>query len=144
MALWEFSAPNKHGMMRTRIVHTEGSLNTSPKFGSPQIVRRFKYKYTHPIYPPMIFKHEGKTYLMPKWKEVMEGTTLNDVEWVKPKPKVVVKQEPIVITSASSSSDKTYTTTYYPDSGKFWCDCPGMWRSGGNCKHVKQMRKENE
>ena len=38
MALWEFSAPNKHGMMRTRIVHTEGSLNTSPKFGSPQIV----------------------------------------------------------------------------------------------------------
>ena len=144
MALWEFSAPNKHGMMRTRIVHTEGSLNTSPKFGSPQNVRRFKYKYTHPIYPPMIFKHEGKTYLMPKWKEVMEGTTLNDVEWVKPKPKVVVKQEPIVITSASSSSDKTYTTTYYPDSGKFWCDCPGMWRSGGNCKHVKQMRKENE
>jgi hypothetical protein len=144
MALWEFSAPNKHGMMRTRIVHTEGSLNTSPKFGSPQIVRRFKYKYTHPIYPPMIWKHEGKTYLMPKWKEVMEGTTLNDVEWVKPKPKVVVKQEPIVITSASSSSDKTYTTTYYPDSGKFWCDCPGMWRSGGNCKHVKQMRKENE
>ena len=47
-----------------------------PKFGSPQIVRRFKYKHTHPIYPPMIWKHEGKTYLMPKWKEVMEGTTL--------------------------------------------------------------------
>jgi hypothetical protein len=144
MALWEFSAPNKHGMMRTRIVYTEGSLNTSPKFGSPQIARRFKYKHTHPIYPPMIWKHEGKTYLMPKWKEVMEGTTLDDIEWVKPKPKVAVKQEPIVITSASSSSDKTYTTTYYPDSGKFWCDCPGMWRSGGNCKHVKQMRKENE
>ena len=144
MALWEFSSPNKHGMLRTRIVHAEGSLTTTPKFGSPQIVRRFKYKYTHPIYPPMIWKHEGKTYLMPKWKEVMEGTTLNDVEWVKPKPKVVVKQEPIVITSASSSSDKTYTTTYYPDSGKFWCDCPGMWRSGGNCKHVKQMRKENK
>ena len=61
MALWEFSAPNKHGMMSTRIVHTEGSLNTSPKFGSPQIARRFKYKHTHPIYPPMIWKHEGKT-----------------------------------------------------------------------------------
>jgi hypothetical protein len=37
MALWEFSAPNKHGMLRTRIVHAEGSLTTSPKFGVNQI-----------------------------------------------------------------------------------------------------------
>ena len=31
---------------------------------------------------------------MPLWKEVVEGTTVNDVEWVKPKPKV--KQEPVI------------------------------------------------
>jgi len=142
MALWEFSAPNKHGMMRTRIVHTEGSLNTSPKFGSPQIARRFKYKHTHPIYPPMIWKHEGKTYLMPKWKEVMEGTTLNDVEWVKPKPKV--KKQPVVKTFKSSSSDEIYTTKYYPESGKYHCTCKGAWRSYGNCKHIQQMKKETK
>ena len=139
MALWEFSAPNKHGMMRTRIIHTEGSLNTSPKFGSPQIAKRFKYKYTHPIYPPMIWKHEGKTYLMPMWKEVVDGTTVDDIEWIKPQPKI--KQEPIVVMTASSSNaDKTYKTVYYPESGKFHCNCPGRWRAfDGKCKHIKAL-----
>ena len=142
MALWEFKAPNKHGMMRTRIIHTEGSLNTSPKFGSPQIVKRFKYKYTHPIYPPMIWKHEGKTYLMPKWEEVLDGTTLDDVEWIKPKPKV--KKQPVVKTFKSGSSDEIYTTKYYPETGRYHCTCKGAWRTWGNCKHIQQMRKENK
>ena len=142
MALWEFKAPNKHGMMRSRIIHTEGSLNTSPKFGSPQIARRFKYKYTHPVLPPMIWKNEGKTYLMPKWKEVLDGTTLDDVEWIKPKPKV--KKQPIVKTFKSGSSDSVYETKYYPESGKYYCSCPGSWRTWGNCKHIQQMRKENK
>ena len=142
MALWEFKAPNKHGMLRTRIVHTEGSLTTTPKFGSPQIVKRFKYKYTHPIYAPMIWKHEGKTYLMPKWEEVLDGTTLDDVEWIKPKPKV--KKQPVVKTWKSSSSDQIYTTKYYPETNRYWCDCPGSWRTRGNCVHIQKMRKENK
>ncbi len=142
MALWEFKAPNKHGMLRTRIVHTGGSLTTTPKFGSPQIVRRFKYKYTHPVLPPMIWKHEGKTYLMPKWEEVLDGTTLDDVEWIKPKPKV--KKQPVVKTWKSSSSDQIYTTKYYPETNRAWCDCPGSWRTRGNCVHIQKMRKENK
>ena len=142
MALWEFSAPNKHGMMRTRIIHTEGSLSTSPKFGSPQIARRFKYKYTHPVLPPMIWKHNGKTYLMPKWKEVLDGTTLDDIEWIKPKPKV--KKEPVIETHTSSSNaDKVYKTVYYPDSDKYYCDCTGRWRAFDNrCKHIKELEKK--
>ena len=145
MALWEFRNLNKHGNYRKRIIHTEGALNIPGSgFGPSVMVNRFKYKYEHPIMPPMIWKNNGKTYLMPLWQEVVKGTTVDDIEWIKPKPKIVIKQEPIVVTSTSSSSDKTYTTTYYPDSGKFWCDCPGMWRSGGNCKHVKKMRKDFE
>ena len=142
MALWEFKAPNKHGMMRTRIIHTEGSLNTSPKFGSPQIARRFKYKYTHPVLPPMIWKNEGKTYLMPKWKEVLDGTTLDDVEWIKPKPPQT--KQPVVKTFTSGSSNNVYETKYYPESGKYYCSCPGAWRTWGNCKHIIQMREENK
>ena len=142
MALWEFKAPNKHGMMRTRIIHTEGSLNTSPKFGSPQIARRFKYKYTHPVLPPMIWKNEGKTYLMPKWKEVLDGTTLDDVEWIKPKPPQT--KQPVVKTFKSGSSDEIYTTKYYPETGRYHCTCKGAWRTWGNCKHIQQMRKENK
>ena len=92
--------------------------------------------------PPMIWENNGKTYLMPLWQEVVEGTTINDIEWVKPKPKV--KQEPVIETHTSSSSaNKKYKTVYYPDSGKFYCDCPGRWRAFDNrCKHIKELEKK--
>jgi hypothetical protein len=78
---------------------------------------------------------------MPLWKEVIEGTTLNDINWIKPKPKKQpVKQKPVIETNVSGSGLGEYTTKYYPESGKFHCTCPGYWRSGGNCKHVKAMR----
>jgi hypothetical protein len=90
---------------------------------------------------PTLFKTNGKTYLMPIWKEVIEGTTLDDIEWIKPKPKV--KQEPIIETHTSSSSDKTYKTSYYPESGKFYCDCMGRFRArDGRCKHIKELEKK--
>ena len=97
MALWEFRNLNKYGNYRKRIIHTEGALSIPGSgFGPSVIVNRFRYKYEHPVMPPTIFKHNGKTYLMPIWKEVVDGTTINDIEWIKPKPKV--KQEPIIET----------------------------------------------
>ena len=144
MALWEFTNLNKHGNYRTRIIHTKGALSVPGNgFGPSVMANRFKYKYEHPIMPPMIWKNNGKTYLMPLWKEVVEGTTVNDVEWVKPKPKVVVKQEPITETYSSSSSDKTYKTSYYPESGKYHCNCMGRFRArDGRCKHIKALEKK--
>ena len=142
MALWEFKNLNKHGNFRTRIIHTKGALSIPGSgFGPSVIARRFKYKYEEPVMAPTLFKTNGKTYLMPIWKEVIEGTTLDDIEWIKPKPKV--KKEPITETHSSSSSDKTYKTTYYPESGKFYCDCPGRWRAFDNrCKHIKALEKK--
>ena len=145
MALWEFANKNKYGNWRSRIVYLEGALShPGGAFGKAVSARRFKYEYNHPVMPPTIFKHNGKTYLMPLWKEVVKGTTLNDVEWVRPIPKV--KQEPIVkISTSSSDPNITYKTIYYPDSGKYHCNCPGRWRAfEGKCKHIKQMEKENE
>jgi hypothetical protein len=143
MALWEFKNLNKHGNFRTRIIHTKGALSIPGSgFGPSVIARRFKYKYEEPVMAPTLFKTNGKTYLMPIWKEVIEGTTLDDIEWVKPKPKV--KQEPIIETHTSSSNaDKTYKTTYYPDSGNFRCTCPGSWRAADRrCKHIKELEKK--
>ena len=140
MALWEFKNLNKHGNYRTRIVYTNGALSIPGSgFGHSVFARRFKYKYEHPVMPPTIFKNNGKTYLMPLWKEVVEGTTVNDINWIKPKPKV--KKEPIIETHTSSSrADIEYKTTYYPDSGKFYCNCPGRWRAfDGKCKHIKKL-----
>ena len=143
MALWEFSNLNKYGNYRKRIIHTEGALSIPGNgFGPSVIANRFRYKYEHPVMPPTIFKHNGKTYLMPLWKEVVEGTTVDDIEWVKPKPKV--KKEPIVKTFASGSSNNVYETKYYPESGKYYCSCPGAWRSFGNCKHIKELRSKIE
>ena len=143
--LYEFQHYNKHGNIRTRIIPWPNgkAFGINPKgLGSYIGVKVFKYEYKHEILPPGLINAGGKKYIVPGWQEVLPETELNDIKWVKPKPKVVVKQEPIVVTSVSSSSNKTYTTTYYPDSGKFWCDCPGMWRSGGNCKHVKSLREK--
>ena len=140
MALWKFTNLNKHGNYRSRIIHTEGALSIPGSgFGSTIFANRFKYKYKGEVLPPTIANINGKTYLMPLWKEVIEGTTADDVEWIKPKPKV--KQEPIIETHTSSSNaDKTYKTAYYPESGKFYCDCPGRWRAFDNrCKHIKAL-----
>jgi len=143
MALWKFTNLNKHGNYRSRIIHTKGALSIPGSgFGPTIFANRFKYEYKGEVLPPTIANINGKTYLMPLWKEVIEGTTADDVEWIKPKPKV--KQEPIIETHTSSSNaDKTYKTAYYPESGKFYCDCPGRWRAFDNrCKHIKALEKK--
>ena len=142
--LYEFSNYNKHGNIRTRIIPwpTGKAFGINPKgLGGYIGVRVFKYKYKHELNPPNLMTLGDKKYIMPGWQEVLPETELNDIKWVKPKPKKVeIKKEPIVEVNKSSSSDKTYTTKYYPNSGKYHCDCPGTWRTGGNCKHVKGLR----
>tara|TARA_Y100000114_G_scaffold114540_1_gene108591 strand:+ start:16528 stop:16965 length:438 start_codon:yes stop_codon:yes gene_type:complete len=139
MALWEFRNLNKHGNFRKRIIYTDGALSIpGGAFGPSVMANRFKYEYREPVMPPSILEINGKTYLMPLWKEVVKGTTIEDVEWIKPKKK---RTEPIVEMHVSSSKpDISYKTTYYPDSGNFYCNCPGRWRAfDGKCKHIKAL-----
>lgn len=142
MPLWEFKNLNKYGNYRTRIIHTEGALSIPGiGFGPSVFVRRFKYKYEDPLIPPHILELNGKTYITPTWQEVEKGTTIEDIEWIKPKSKKK-RTEPVIETFTSGSSDNIYTTKYYPDSGKYYCNCPGSWRSQGNCKHIKELRNK--
>ena len=144
MALWKFTNLNKYGNHRSRIIYKPDgeSFGFNPKgFGSFINVQMFKYEYKHEVMPPGLIESNGKKYIVPTWKEVDPNTTLKDIEWIKPKPKVK-RSKTVIKTFSSGSSDATYTTKYYPDSGKFFCDCPGSWRSYGNCKHIKQMRNE--
>ena len=106
-------------------------------FGST-MVRRFQYDYEHPVMPPTILELNGKTYLMPIWKEVVEGTTIKDINWIKPKPKRI---EPIVeINVSGSNPDIKYKTSYHPSSGNYYCNCPGKWMAkDGKCKHIKAL-----
>tara|TARA_R110002167_G_scaffold2537_6_gene12772 strand:- start:520 stop:969 length:450 start_codon:yes stop_codon:yes gene_type:complete len=142
MPIVEFSNLNKHGNIRTRRFYQEKSnLSINPDGFGPFIAYRlFKYDIECSL-PPSIAKINDKTYLMPAWQEVIEGTTLNDINWIKPKPKKQpAKQKPIIETNVSGSGLGEYTTKHYPESGKFHCTCPGYWRSSGNCKHVKELR----
>ena len=145
MALWKFTNTNKYGTLRSRIVYKPDgeAFSHGPGFGPFVNVRMFRYKYKHEILPPALVTFGDKTYIVPTWQKVDPNTTLNDIEWVKPKPKVK-RSETVIRTFASGSSDATYTTKYYPDSGKYYCDCPGSWRSAGNCKHIKEMRNDKK
>lgn len=144
MPLWEFKNLNRYGNFRTRIIHTEKSLGLpGGKFGPIVFARRFRYKYEHSYMPPSILEINGKTYLMPLWQEVVKGTTINDIEWIKPKPKPVKKREVIKHTFESATSGSIYTTReYHNEDGsiKYTCNCPGVWRSKERkCKHIKSL-----
>jgi hypothetical protein len=144
MALWKFTNLNKYGNPRSRIIYRPDgeAFGFNPHgFGSFINVQMFKYEYKHEVMPPGLINIGEKRYIVPTWKEVDPNTTLKDIEWIKPKPKVK-RSKTVVKTFDSGSSDATYTTKYYPDSGKYYCDCPGSWRSFGNCKHIKEMRNE--
>lgn len=105
-------------------------------------VRRYKYKYEHKLMPPTILNMNDKTYIMPLWKEVVNGTTINDIEWVKPQIK---KTEVETFEFASASSGSLYTTKRFikPDGEvKFSCTCPGVWRAKDRrCKHIKSLEE---
>ena len=146
MALWHFTNLNKYGNPRSRIIHKPDgeAFSFNPKgFGSFVAARRYKYEYKHPVMPPTILELNGKTYLMPLWKEVVKGTTIKDIEWIKPKPKK--KAETIVVETPSSKGDVIYKTRFYPDSGNYTCNCPGTWRAKDRmCKHIIKLKSEIE
>ena len=143
MALWEFKNKNKHGNWRSRIVCLDGALSHSGSgFGNCTSARRFRYKYEHPVMAPTILNLNDKTYLMPLWKEVIKGTTINDIEWVKPiVPKTTVEK----FEFPSSSFNKVYVTKRYTKPNgevKVTCNCPGSWRAfDRRCKHIKSLEK---
>ena len=139
MALWKFTNFNKYGNPRTRIIYKPDGepFSHGPGFGST-MVRRFKYDYEHSVMPPTILELNGKTYLMPLWKEVVDGTTVEDIEWIKPKQK---RLDPIIEMNVSGSNpDIKYKTSYYPSSNNYYCNCPGKWMAkDGKCKHIKAL-----
>ena len=141
MPIVEFSNLNKYGNLRTRRFYQEKSnLNINPKgLGSFISFKLFKYDYQHHL-SPSLANIKGKRYIVPTWQEVLPETTLDDINWIKPKIKKILESKTITKISTSSSGLGEYTTKYYPESGKYHCSCPGYWRSGGNCKHVKEMK----
>ena len=141
MPLLQFSNKNKYNNTRTRIIHSpKTSIGFNPSgFGSYIQVNVFKYEYEHPILAPSLFVDlKGNKYIVPTWQKVHPKTELNDIIWKKTKIKKE-KTEKKTWTFKSSSSDAVYTVRQV-DSSSLKCNCPGAWRSRGNCKHIKEVR----
>ena len=146
MPLFKFSNLNKYGNIRSRILHRESSqFSINPKgFGKFIGVQRFKYDYTHPVLPPSLFTtREGKKYIVPAWTEVHPETTLEDINWIKPKLTNEPKAGNDEWLMKSSSSDSIYRVKKHGE--RFTCNCSGFWRAldrEKGCKHVQEVRKK--
>tara|TARA_R100001443_G_scaffold20619_1_gene32712 strand:+ start:12151 stop:12594 length:444 start_codon:yes stop_codon:yes gene_type:complete len=146
MALFKFQNLNKHGNLRTRIVHSPTSqFSFKPKgFGKFVNVQRFYYEMEHAYLSAALWiNNEGDKILLPTMQKVHPKTTLDDIKVIRPKPKK--RTEPIIETNISSSGEVTYETKYYPDSGNYYCSCPGTWRAKDRrCKHIKALELKNK
>jgi len=147
MALFKFQNLNKYGNLRTRIVHSPTSqFSFKPRgLGKFVNVQRFYYEMEHAYLSAALWiNNEGDKILLPTMQKVHPKTTLEDIKVIRPKPKK--RTEPIIETHISSSSkDIEYTTKYYPDSGNFYCTCPGTWRAKDRrCKHIKALELKHK
>ena len=151
MALFKFAHRNKHGNIRTRILHrptTQFVVDNPKVYGGFVHVQLFKYTYEHPTIPPTLHVENGKKYILPSNQEVILETTMDDIEWIKIDPinRVIVYNKPKPIQApttwefeSSSSPGQFYTVRL---SGKTYkCNCPGVYRSKDRiCKHIKEVQ----
>jgi hypothetical protein len=151
MALFKFAHRNKHGNIRTRILHrptTQFVVDNPKAYGGFVHVQLFKYTYEHPTIPPTLHVENGKKYILPSNQEVILETTMDDIEWVKIDPinRVIVYNKPKPIQApttwefeSSSSPGQFYTVRLLGKTYK--CNCPGVYRSKDRiCKHIKEVQ----
>mgnify|MGYP003663156887 FL=1 len=147
--LYKFTTKNKYGNLRTRIISKppNTSFSHGKGFGDFVAVNVFKYEYKHPTLPPALYKSlNGKTYIVPTWKEVISETTLNDIKWVRKKikkDKTISKPKEWKFESKSKPGN-FYIVKQISDY-KVTCNCSGFFRvkdKNKGCKHVQQVKNE--
>jgi hypothetical protein len=143
--LYKFTNTNKYGNLRHRIIYSpdgEG-LKFNPKgFGPFVKVEVFRYKYEHSLIPPHLFvDNEGQKYIVPTWQKVLPETTLEDINWVKPKPKKVSSENHEFQFESKSDPGHFYKVTV--KNNKVDCTCSGKWRAKDRqCRHMKDVKKQ--
>ena len=143
--LYKFTNTNKYGNLRHRIIYRpngEGFKFNPKGFGPFVNVEVFKYTYEHPILPPSLFTGtDGKKFIVPIWKEVLPETTLEDINWIKPKPKKVSVEKHEFQFESKSNPGHFYKVTV--NNNKVDCTCSGKWRAKDRqCRHMKDVKKQ--
>lgn len=141
--LYKFTNTNKYGNLRSRIVYRPKGepFSFNPKgFGNFVNVRVFRYTYEHPVLPPSLFTDkDGQKWIVPIWKKVLPETTLEDINWVKPKVKKEKPKKDEWLFESKSDPGHFYKVTQVGVTYK--CNCPGVWRAKDRqCKHIKEVK----
>jgi len=142
--LYKFQNLNKYGNLRTRIIHHPGGkpFSFNPKgLGRFVNVQVFKYEYKHQVLPPSLVKFGDETFIVPTWQKVHSETRLEDINWVKPKPKKVNVEKHEFKFESKSDPGHFYNVTVKGD--KVDCNCAGKWRAKDRqCRHMKDVKKQ--
>ena len=139
--LWSVKKQFADGTVTDEIISSPSPyvINITKEKITSSMTKVHRYDYEH-IYPPMFYtSHEDKHYLMPLGIEVHPETTMDDVNWTKPKFKKEIEH--------IQGSMGIYKTTYDPNKKIYKCTCMGFYRArmkGGVCKHVKALKEKNE
>jgi hypothetical protein len=136
--LWSVSKSFQDGTKTNEIVSSPSpyviDLKKEKVVSSMVMVHKYDVEQ---LYPPTFFTdNKGKKYIIPSWIEVHPETTIEDVNWTKPKLKKEIERV--------QGSMGVYKTTYDPNKKTYKCTCMGFWRSKGNCKHVKSLKEKNK
>ena len=144
MALFVFTNLNKHGNLRKRIMYrpTSQFSHSTRGLGPFTATRRFKYIYEHDYLPPTLYTNsKGEKYIIPTWQKVHPETTLNDIEWHKPKPKKIKVEKQEFKFESKSDPGHFYNVTVKGDIVD--CTCAGKWRAKDRqCRHIKDIKKQ--
>ena len=139
--LWSVKKQFADGTVTDEIISSPSPyvINITKEKITASMTKVHRYDYEH-IYPPTFYtSHDGKLYLMPANIEIHPETTMDDVNWTKPKLKKEIEH--------IQGSVGTYKTTYDPNKKTYKCTCMGFYRArmkGGVCKHVKALKEKNE
>jgi hypothetical protein len=149
MPLIQFTNTNKYGNFRHRIIYHKGDkpFSHGRGFGPVVGIKSFKYDHEH-MYPPalIVAPTTGQKYILPGWQKVHPETTLNDINWIKPKPKNIEKTEALQKPEEFKFESKSEPGSFYVVrvvNGKAKCNCAGQYRAKDRkCKHMKEVEKD--
>lgn len=106
----------------------------------------FKYTYEHHSLPPTLVVLSGQKYIVPTWQKVHSQTTLADIEWIKPEPKVNQQLDIPIIKEEFKFESKSDPGNFYVvrvTGNKVKCNCAGQYRAKDRqCKHMKEVRQK--
>jgi len=142
MPLFQISELKDDNWVNNIFYNPTSQYSFEPSKHSPiNLIKMYRYEYSHPSLPPSLFTSiNGKKFIIPTWQEVLPETTLNDINWIKPKTNTIVEKN---VFKFKSKSDPNIEYIVRQIGDKFKCNCPGSWRAKNKeCKHIQELKSK--